>query len=135
MEDARLDWGERLREGKWHIISGILSIALTLWLFYSEKEPQPLARPWPPDTLAQSFTKDLPPEGLHTCRTEGAPAPVELRSCMAGPDKGLETCDARLVYANGKPSHCLVSRCPPLPPHAQHYHVTLGCFLQREDSP
>lgn len=128
-------WRKRIWEEKWHIISAILSIALSVWLFYTAKKPAPPPQLWPPGDMPQSFKTVRPPEGPHKCRTEGAPAPVELRACMAGPDKGLEDCDTRLVYANGKPNFCLVSRCPPLPPHAQHYHVTLGCFLQNEGAP
>ncbi len=133
-EDARVDWGERLRHGKWHIISGVLSIALSLWLYHTETKPKPPPRTWPPGNKPQYVRTQVAPEGRYTCQAEGAPAPVDIRFCVAGPDEGLKICDSNLIYEGGKPSFCVVSNCPPLPPHGKKYVVMLGCFL-REEAP
>ncbi len=129
-----MSWRERWQHSKWEIISGVLSIALTLWLFNTQKEPEPPQRTWPLGNKPQHIKMAQPPIGKHTCQTEGAPAPVELRFCYAGPDKGLDICTVRLVYVDGKPDHCLVSQCPPLNAKARHYEIMLGCFLERKAS-
>ena len=123
---------ERLRESKWEIVSCILTVTLTLWLYFNHKEPQPPlpSRTWPPGSTAQYIHTAKPPLGKHTCRTDGAPGPVEIRFCYAGPETGLKICDSRLVYVDGKPSSCEVLSCPPLPGKSRHYEVMLGCFLK-----
>lgn len=130
-----MSWRDRVWEAKWHIVSGVLSVALTLWLAFTSQEPKPPPRAWPPGDMPQSITSAAPPEGAYRCASDNAPAPVQLRFCTAGPDNGLEICDARLVYVDGAPRFCAVTNCPPLPKHAQHYEVLLGCFLQSEGTP
>lgn len=129
-----MDLRKRLWHAKWHIVSGVLSVALTLYVAATYEPPKPPPRLWPPGILPQTVKQTAPPLGDFACDAEGAPAPVVLRFCMAGPDKGLETCDVRLEYVDGAPSHCAVAACPPLPAHASGYEVSLGCFLQ-DDPP
>lgn len=119
------DWGARLQERKWELISGILGIILVIVNYYGVFDPKPQPVPWP-GGLPDMMYSATPPLGAYRCQP-GAPRPTWVSICWAGPESDqLYGCETEIVERQ----ICAVRSCRPLSPPDERYVVTVGCLME-----